>query len=94
VGTLSSLSSTDVLVTGLSAKTEPTAMLKRLRAAYTAEVSGVVISRHDGLLAVGEHDRGGLNVTDAEGRFVLHVFARRMSVQEEHVLVTWPVTPG
>lgn len=99
VGSLTPLSSTRLLVTALSSKSEPTVMLERLRAAYPHEASGVVVarepgspSRHGGLRAVGKYDMGGVQVTDAPGTFVLHVFARWVAADEEHVLVTWPAT--
>ena len=92
VGSLMPLSSSPVSVTALSSPVEPTAMLDRLRAAYSAEASGIVVARHPdrGLRAIGKYDNYGAVVTKGGGTFVLHVFARLVSAQEEHVLVTWP----
>jgi hypothetical protein len=89
-----------VSLTVLHAKTEPTSTLESLRAAYTDEASGVIRGRHrDNLMAIGR-SRHLTNVTDrkhavdADGMLALHVFARRVTWPEEHVLVLWPTTGG
>lgn len=99
VGSLTPTGSTRLLVEALTAKSEPTEMLERLRAAYSHEVSGVVVARepgspssHGALHAIGKYDMGGVRMTDTSGTFVLHVFARWVDAAEEHVLVTWPVS--
>jgi hypothetical protein len=87
-----------VSLTVLHAKTEPTSTLESLRAAYTDEASGVIRRRHhDHLIAIGT-DRHLTRVTDpfdtedADAALALHVFARRVTWPEEHVLVLWPAT--
>ena len=95
---------TQVSLIVLKARTEPSATLDSLRAAYPHEASGVVFARvmgfpGNGLEAHGnEYNNGGLAVTDSEGTFNLHVFARPHAVgetfDEEHVVLAWPATPA
>jgi hypothetical protein len=100
VSTLNQRSTSHVSLTVLSSQVEPTATLENLRAAYTDESTGLVVARANGLRAIGEYNNHGLAVTDDEGTFVLHVFARRGEavgetfVEEEHVLVVWPAPAG
>ncbi len=94
---------TQVSLNVLEAQAKPTRTLESLRAAYPHEASGVVVARvmgfpRNGLEAYGnEYNNGGRAVTDNEGTFNLHVFARPRVVgetfDEEHVLLVWPATP-
>jgi hypothetical protein len=94
VRTLTQHPITQVSLTVLSSPVEPAATLESLRAAYTDEASGVVLARTNGLQAIGDYGNRWTAVTDDEGAFVLHVFARLGQVVEEHVLVVWPAPAG
>jgi hypothetical protein len=95
VRTLTQHPITQVSLTVLSSPVEPTATLESLRAAYTDAASGVVLARTSGLHAIGDYGNRWTSVTDDEGTFALHVFARRgQAAEEEHVLVVWPATAG